>query len=125
VTFGVGAVFLLIAGLAARWQWDVLAILVFLGLYLLHNVRRPMNVALVSDQIASEVMAAGLSAESQITTIFMAVLSPILGALADRFGVGIGLACLCGSMSVLALLVRVDADVRVVAEPVGEAHAKR
>ena len=86
------------------------AIVVFLGLYLLHNVRRPMNVAFISDQISNRVMAAGLSAESQFTTIFLAILSPILGALADRFGVGTALACLGGGMLVLGLLVRVNVD---------------
>ena len=109
LTFLAGAVFLLVAGIAAQWQWDVLAILVFLGLYLLHNFRRPMNVALISDQISNRVMASGLSAESQLTTIFMAILSPLLGALADWLGVGIGLACLGGLMLVLGLLVRVQA----------------
>ena len=107
VTFVIGAVCLFGAGLATRWQLDVLAILVFLALYLLHNVRRPMNVALISDQISNRVMAAGLSAESQFTTILMAILSPILGALADRFGVGAALSCLGGGMLVLSLLFQV------------------
>jgi len=110
LTFLFGAVFLFVAGLAAQWQWDVIAILVFLGLYLLHNVRRPMNVAFISDQISNKVMAAGLSTESQFTTIFLAILSPILGALADWFGVGTALACLGGGMLVLGLLVRVNPD---------------
>ena len=109
LTFVAGAILLFVAGLAVRWQWDVVAILVFLGLYLLHNVRRPMNVALISDQIANRVMAAGLSAESQFTTILLAILAPILGALADRFGIGAALACLGGAMCVMALVFRVDA----------------
>lgn len=53
-------------------------------------------------------MAAGLSAESQLTTVFMAILSPILGALADWLGVGPTLACLGGTMLVLGLLARVE-----------------
>jgi hypothetical protein len=68
-----------------------------------------MNVAFISDQISNKVMAAGLSAESQFTTIFLAILSPILGALADAFGVGMALACLGGGMLVLGLLFRVRA----------------
>ena len=55
-------------------------------------------------------MAAGLSAESQFTTICLAILSPILGALADWLGVGTALACLGGGMLVLGLLVRDNAD---------------
>jgi MFS family permease len=108
VTFLAGAVFLLLAGIAARQQWSIVAILVFLGLFLLHNVRRPMNVAYISDQISSRVMAAGLSAESQFTTIFLAVLSPVLGALADWLGVGAALACFGGLMLALGLLFGVS-----------------
>ena len=102
-----GAVCLFAAGLATRWKLDVLAILFFLALYLLQNVRRPMTVAFISDQISNRVMAAGLSAESQLTTILMAILSPILGALADRFGVGAGLTLMGGLMVASSLLFQV------------------
>jgi hypothetical protein len=75
----------------------------------LHNVRRPMTVAFVSDQISSRVMAAGLSAESQFTTLGAALLAPAVGALADWLGVGAALACLGGGMLALALLFQVKA----------------
>jgi MFS family permease len=118
-TFLIGAAFLLVAGIATWWQWDVLSILVFLGFYLLHNVRRPMTVGFVSDQISSRVMAAGLSTESQFTTIGAALLAPALGALADWLGVGAALACLGGGMLLLALLFRVQAVERVEVERSG------
>jgi len=108
LTFLIGAAFLGVAGLSAQLQWNVVAILVFLGLYVLHNLRRPMNVAFISDQISNKVMAAGLSAESQFTTIFLAIISPILGALADWLGVGAALACLGVAMLVMGLLVQVQ-----------------
>jgi hypothetical protein len=117
-TFLAGSLFLVVAGLATQWQWDVVAILVFLGFYVLHNVRRPMTVAFVSDQISSRVMAAGLSAESQFTTLGAALLAPAVGALADRLGVGWALACLGGGMLALALLFRVQAAEAAVAEQV-------
>jgi hypothetical protein len=61
-------------------------------------------------------MASGLSTESQFTTLFLVILSPILGALADWFGVGIALACLGGLMLVLGLLVRVKVSGHTVAQ---------
>lgn len=115
-TFVGGAAFLFMAGLSTQRQWDVVAILVFLGFYVLHNVRRPMTVAYVSDQISSRVMAAGLSAESQFTTLGAALLAPAVGALADWLGVGMALACLGGTMLVLALLFRVQAAEGAAAE---------
>ena len=108
VTFFIGAGLLFVAGVASWRNIALLSILVFLGLYLLHNVRRPMNVAFISDQISSQVMASGLSVESQATTLLMAIISPILGALADAWGVGSALACIGGVMLVTAFLARVS-----------------
>ncbi len=106
-SFLLGAVFLLIAGLAAQEHWAIISILLFLGMYLLQNIRRPLNVGFLSDQIDSKVMASGLSVESQLTTILMAILAPILGALADAFSVGIALAIFGAGMIVLLTVVRV------------------
>ncbi len=92
LTFLAGAGFLAIAGVASWYNLAVLSILVFLGLYLVQNLRKPMNVAFISDQISYRVMASGLSVESQFTTILMAVFSPLLGLLADHFSVGTALA---------------------------------
>jgi len=94
ITFLIGVGFLLVAGLTTWLDWTVVSILVFLGFYVLQNVRKPMNVAFISDQIAQRVMASGLSIEAQFTTILVAVFAPILGALADVYGVGLALAIL-------------------------------
>jgi MFS family permease len=107
VTFLAGAGLLFIAGVAAWRNLAFVSILVFLGLYILQNLRRPMNVAFISDQISCKVMASGLSVETQFTTILMAVFSPILGALADRFGVGVALACFGVGMVLFSLFVNV------------------
>jgi MFS family permease len=107
LTFFAGAGFLVIAGVATWLNLAILSILVFLGLYIVQNLRRPMNVAFVSDQIPHRVMASGLSVESQVTTILVAVFSPILGALADRFGVGTALATFGVGMLLLAPFVNV------------------
>jgi MFS family permease len=109
VTFLIGAAFLFIGGLASWQDLRVLSILVFLGLYLLHNIRKPLNVAFISDQIDNEVMASGLSVESQLVTLLMALIALILGAFADLLGVGAALALLGVGMLALAILTRVAA----------------
>ena len=108
LTFLAGAVFLLAAGLSTWKNIDWLAILVFLLFYMLHNLRRPMNVSFISDQISNRVMASGLSVESQFTTLLAAILAPLLGALADQFGVGIALTILAVGVLALYFIVRVD-----------------
>ena len=67
-----------------------------------------MNVAYISDQIESRIMASGLSVEAQFSTILGAIFAPLLGLLADQFGVGSALA-IFGIGALLAFLfIRVD-----------------
>jgi len=107
VTFWIGACFLFISGLASWINFSLLSVLFFIGLYIIHNLRKPMNVAFISDQISNKVMASGLSVESQVTTILMAILSPLLGLLADNFGIGIALAGLGGLMFVCSFFAKI------------------
>jgi MFS family permease len=108
LTFLAGAMFLFIAGLATWGNLTWLAILVFLLFYVLHNLRRPMNVSFISDQISNRVMASGLSVESQFTTLLTAIFAPILGWCADLFGVGPALMILAVGVLLLFIIVRVD-----------------
>ncbi len=107
VTFLIGAALLLVAGAASWLNLPVLSIVVFLGLYLLHNVRKPLNVAFISDQISNDVMASGLSVESQLVTLLMAMIAPVLGVLADVAGIGSALALLGLVMGGVALVTHV------------------
>jgi hypothetical protein len=107
VTFLLGAGFLFLAGATTRTNIALISVIVFIGFYLLYNLRKPINIGLISDQVSHQVMASGLSVESQFTTLLVAVLSPLMGALADSLGVGAGLAILGGGMLGLFVLVRV------------------
>ena len=107
ISFLLGVGMLLIIGLATWLHLIILSIIIFFGFYILHNLRRPMNVAFISDQIPNPVMASGLSVESQLTTLLTAGFAPILGALADHFGVGIALIVLGAGVLLLFNFVQV------------------
>ncbi len=102
-----GVALLAVAGLGAGMGWSLLAILAYLGFYVLHNLRRPMNVAYISDQIESRVMASGLSVESVVRTFLAGLLSLLLGALADWLGVGPALASLAVLLALAFSWIRV------------------
>jgi len=91
LTYIVGGVLLLISGISTSFNLPSIAVLVFVLFYITQNLRRPMNVGYISDNISHKTMASGLSVESQIKTIIMAILAPVIGLLADRFGVGVAL----------------------------------
>ncbi|MGB2962558.1 MAG: MFS transporter [Anaerolineales bacterium] len=111
LTYLMGAGLLILSGIMSRQQIILVAVLCFIGLYVINNIRRPINVGIISDQISSQVMASGLSTESQFTTIFSALFSPLMGFLADSFGVGNGIAMMGVGMLALYSLVRVKEKV--------------
>ncbi len=92
LTFILGGVLLIAAGLCVNYILLPMAILAFIGLYILQNIRKPLNVGYISDTIDSRVMASGLSVEAQIVTIVTAVFAPAVGWMADYYGIGIALA---------------------------------
>ena len=107
ITYMIGIGLLILSGLTVNWKVNLAAVICFVGLFVINNIRRPINVGVISDQISSQVMASGLSTEALLTTIFSAVIAPVLGAMVDAFGVGSGLALGGMLMLLLILFVRV------------------
>ncbi|NIA09867.1 MAG: MFS transporter [Nitrospiraceae bacterium] len=99
-TFAGGAFIILAAGiftLAGKQKNSAIvlvSIALFVALYFIKNIRRPMNVGYISEQISHRTMASGLSAESLIKTLVAAALAPLVGWLADLYGIGVALAVL-------------------------------
>jgi MFS family permease len=108
MTYLIGALLLLLAGLSTAWNILPLAVLSFIALYALQNLRRPMNVAYISDRIPHRTMASGLSVESQIKMTAVAIAAPVIGYMADSIGIGGALSITSIFFLALLLLVRVD-----------------
>ena len=68
-SYSVGLVLLLVAGLATWRGVYPLAIVAFIGLYLLQNVRRPLMVGYLAEVIDPRLMASGLSVESRRSSL--------------------------------------------------------
>ena len=86
---------------------ELIAVICFIGIFLLNNIRRPINIGIISDQISSKVMASGLSTETLLTTMFSALFAPLLGFLVDTFGLGYGISGIGLVMVLLFFVVRV------------------
>lgn len=77
------------------------AVIFYSGVYLVENLRKPIGIALVADRLDRDVLATALSAESQAETLFAALFAPLIGFVADRWGVGQGLMIVSGLLIVL------------------------
>jgi len=91
ITWLIGGFFILFAGIFLYRKLYIISIILFVLYYMLENLKRPISVGYISELISSKVMATGLSTESQLKTIFVAMFSPLFGFLVDRAGVGVGL----------------------------------
>ena len=107
LSFIFGVFFVILSGLFYVLNLMILTIFCFILFYTFQNLRRPMNVGYISEMIPSKVMASGLSAESQLKTLFVAILSPVMGLFADEFGIGIALIILTFLTLLVFPLIRV------------------
>src|SRR6056297_4337953 len=95
---GMGA---LVASFAIWTEQKFLAIAVFFLLYILKDARRPLFVDVSGDLMKKTERATALSVDSQLKSVFMIVLAPLFGFIADRFSMEILFAAM-GIASILA-----------------------
>lgn len=88
LTFILGALFIIVTGVLLFYGFTIISVVFFILFYMLHNLRRPLSVGYISDLISNKVMATGLSGESQLKTILVALLAPVMGSIADALGIG-------------------------------------
>ncbi len=104
VALGLGSGVLYALGLPA------LAVLLYVGIYVIENLRKPMGIAYVTELMNQDALATALSAESQAETLAAAAIALGLGFAADLWGPGWGLAATSLACMGLALLLRLPEE---------------
>ncbi|OPZ60827.1 MAG: Major Facilitator Superfamily protein [Deltaproteobacteria bacterium ADurb.Bin510] len=85
--FGLGA----FCGLTHYCGRDTAAIIGFMGIFMIQNLRSPLSVSYVSETVPDQILATSLSVRSLVTALYTAVMAFILGVLADWLGLGTAL----------------------------------
>ncbi len=94
----------LVSGLFYHLGYTALAILVFVLILFNENLRKPIGIAYIADITDQKAMATLLSVESQLKALFAALFAPMIGFLADRFGLGQGIMLFCAGLLLLSPL---------------------
>jgi len=71
---------------ASYENYKYLVVIVFIVLNILQNIRKPFFVDLIGDHLKKQERATVLSIESQLKSILIIILAPIVGYIADMFG---------------------------------------
>jgi MFS family permease len=86
-TIIVGFIAGILSGIFFESGLIILSIVFFVGIYLIENLRKPIGISYVTETInRKDILATVLSAESQAHTIVAAIVAPLIGFFADRFG---------------------------------------
>jgi MFS family permease len=107
-----GAVLGIISGyLMSSFVYPTIIILLFIILLLFENLRKPSAVAEITLTSTKEVHASVLSVMSQLTSIFTAAFAIIIGYLADKINLGLGI------MTISIIIVFLYPIIRLKAAP--------
>ena len=109
-SYAAGGLLLAMVGASLYFDLAWLSVGIFILFYMLQNLRRPFSLGYVSKLIESRVMASGLSGESQVKTLLVAGLSPLMGWLADALGVAGALGCMGALLIILLPFLRVGGE---------------
>lgn len=100
ITFGI------VSGVAYYLGVPLLAIFLYVGIYVVENLRKPMGIAYVTERMDKASLASALSVESQAETLFAVIIALMLGFFSNLWGLGMGLLVVSAICFILALFLR-------------------
>ncbi len=102
ITLLIGFTFGLISGIFYEYEFLIVAVIAYIIIYLIENLRKPIGISYITENIDNSILVTVLSAESQAHALIAAILAPIIGFLADSFGLGVALAFVSALMILLS-----------------------
>ena len=88
-TLLIGFVFGVSCGVFYVFNLWVLAILFFMAIYVIENLRKPILTGYVSDHVPNEILTSVLSVQSLLKTAMTAIIALMFGLIADAYGIGV------------------------------------
>ena len=109
-TLLIGVAFGVVSGVAHWLTLSGIAAALYVGIYLLENLRKPMGISYVTERMDKDSLASALSVESQAETLFAAAIALALGGLSTLFGLGPGLVIVSALCAIVGLIIRLPSD---------------
>ena len=104
ITLLTGFGFGILSGIFYLTDMWVPALVVFAGIYIVENIRKPILTGYISDRVPTSILASVISAQSLLKTIMTAVFAVVLGFLADRFNIGVAFVAVSLFLALVSLL---------------------
>ncbi len=110
LTLAAGLASGLLCGLFYGLEFVFAAVVVYVLIFLNENLRKPIGVSQLADHSGKAYLATVLSAESQFHSLITALLAPVIGLLADVWGLGWALLSVSGGLLLLLPLVMLKGE---------------
>lgn len=101
ITLLLGSLIAFLAGFTSEQNFHLLAIFLFVLLFAIQNLRKPIGTAYLADEIKPGAMASGLSINSQFDSLIAALFAIIIGVIAEFKNINIAII----SIGVICLLL--------------------
>ncbi|MBN2175045.1 MAG: MFS transporter [Bacteroidales bacterium] len=93
-----------LSGLFYHFELFALSIILYIFIYVVENLRKPIAVSYISEAGNKNILASVLSAESQAEAIFAAILAPLIGYVADQISLGYSIFAVSAFLVILSPL---------------------
>ena len=87
ILLDVMAIFILLEAIFYWLEIPELIIIIYMLIYLLYNLRRPIMVGYIGEMAPNEQRATILSVETQTKSIFIFIMAPVFGYIADQLSI--------------------------------------
>ncbi|MBN2605501.1 MAG: MFS transporter [Bacilli bacterium] len=85
----------------------IILVVLFILLYVFLNLRKPIMIEKIGDEVENSKRASALSIESQFTSILVAIFAPILGLIADHYSISVML-MIVGLIMVMIYIIKTN-----------------
>ena len=107
ITLILGLLAGIVSGVLINADFSGFAIVVFILIFVVQNIRKPIGSSLVADKVNNDILATGLSVQSLLDSLLTAIFAIVMGFLVEWCGLGNALLILGLSLLIISQLLRV------------------
>ena len=95
----------IICGIMINFEYWIPALIFFVIVYIIENLRKPILTGLLADNVPNEILTSVISAQNSYSTIATSLIAILFGVSADIFGIGIALIVISSVLILLTLAI--------------------
>ena len=94
-----------LSGLLYHFNNPIGAVLCFILIYLIENLRKPVLTGYITEHVDNSILTSVLSVQSQIKTIFTAIIALLFGIIADNMGIAWSLIIISSVLILFSIII--------------------